>query len=90
MHYHDKFATLSQTKQQMIFVWIDIEDHPEYLGDEDIESFPTILVQHASRTLFFGPMAPHINYLKRLLDVLAEDAPGVLAKLPDVGAMLAR
>jgi hypothetical protein len=87
-HYRDKFAALSQAKPQMVFAWIDIEDHPEYLGDEEVENFPTLLVQHAARTLFFGPMLPHINHLKRLLDTLAEDAPGVLAELPDVAAML--
>ncbi|MBJ7262347.1 MAG: thioredoxin family protein [Burkholderiaceae bacterium] len=86
--YRDKFEALAQARPHMTFAWIDIEDHPDYLGDEDVENFPTLLVQHAARTLFFGPMLPHIGHLKRLLDTLTDDAAEVFAGVPDVAALL--
>ena len=80
---------MAQAKPHMAFAWIDIEDHPDYLGEEDVENFPTLLVQHSARTLFFGPMLPHIGPLERLLDTLTEDAAEVSADLPDVATLLA-
>jgi hypothetical protein len=73
----------------MRFVWIDIEDESELIGDLDIEDFPTILVARGDRVLFFGPVMPHAQTLDRLVRnaitehemALADHAPDVL-RLP--------
>lgn len=66
--YAHGFADLAQQWPQHIFVWVDIEESPELLGDEDVENFPTLLVQSDGKNLFFGPMLPHIGHLDKLLE----------------------
>ncbi|UOD51344.1 thioredoxin family protein [Orrella daihaiensis] len=90
--YRDRFETLAAQHPAHAFVWIDIEDHPELLGDEDIENFPTLMIERAGKVLFFGTMLPHIQQLERLIQTLAND-PAAAAQstgLPDVRAMLAK
>ena len=75
------------------FVWVDIEDESELVGDLDIEDFPTILLARGDQVLFFGPVMPHAQTLDRLvrsaLDTgLPPLAPPALA--PDVRALPAR
>ena len=60
---------------ERVFAWIDIEEHAELLGDEEVENFPTLLVQLGDRVLFYGPMLPHIGHLERLLASLTQAAP---------------
>lgn len=77
----------------MRFVWIDIEDESELVGDLDIEDFPTVLLARGDQVLFFGPVLPHGQTLDRLVrGALAADlpalSPGALA--PDVRALPAR
>ena len=68
---------------------IDIEDEPEFLGDEDVENFPTLLVRAGGRTLFYGAMLPHIEHLDRLLRKLRSDDPEIATRLPDMAQVLA-
>ncbi len=42
--YQPKFESLAAQHSDTCFVWVDIEDHPELLGDEDVENFPTIAI----------------------------------------------
>jgi thioredoxin-like negative regulator of GroEL len=49
------------------FVWVDIEDESELVGDLDIEDFPTILLARGDQVLFFGPVLPHAQTLDRLV-----------------------
>ncbi len=73
--YQPKLEELSQRFPDHIFLWLDVEEHPDLLEDEDIEDFPTLLVQNGEHTLFYGPMLPHIGHLERLLETLLENAP---------------
>lgn len=66
--YRPSFQELAERWPQHLFVWIDIEENPEFLGDEDVENFPTLLIQSSESTLFFGPMLPYISHLEKLLD----------------------
>jgi len=65
--YRDAFEQLEQAWPDHTFVWIDIEERPELLGDEDIENFPTLLLQDKDQTLFYGVQQPHIQHLQGLL-----------------------
>ena len=51
----------------MRFVWVDIEDESELVGDLDIEDFPTVLLARGDQVLFFGPVLPHAQTLDRLV-----------------------
>lgn len=86
--YREKFDALARSTPGTPFAWIDIEDHPDYLGEEDVENFPTLVVQHAGRTLFFGPMLPHIGHLERLIQALDSSSQALDTTLPDIAALL--
>jgi thioredoxin reductase (NADPH) len=58
-----------------LHLWVDIEDDADALGDLDIETFPTLLVLHRGRPLFFGPVLPQIDVVDRLLQTLRQE-PG--------------
>ncbi|MEB3095747.1 thioredoxin family protein [Achromobacter sp. D10] len=87
--YKPKLQALADAMPRHVFAWIDIEDHAELLGDEDVENFPTLLVQIGSRVVFYGPMLPHIGHLERLLESLNENSPAIATALPDLPRMLA-
>jgi thioredoxin 1 len=75
------------------FVWVDIEDESDLVGDLDIEDFPTILLARADQVLFFGPVMPHVQTLDRLVrSALDTDLPALArdALAPDVRALPAR
>ncbi len=75
------------------FVWVDIEDESELVGDLDIEDFPTLLLARGDTVLFFGPLLPHAATLERLLrGALAGELPALSAAAlaPDARALPAR
>ena len=77
----------------MRFVWIDIEDESELVGDLDIEDFPTLLLARGDQVLFFGPLMPHAQTLDRLVRSALDTALPPLsaaALAPDVRALPAR
>ena len=77
----------------MRFVWVDIEDESELVGDLDIEDFPTILLARGDSVLFFGPLLPHAQTLDRLVrNALDNDMAALTAAslAPDVRALPAR
>lgn len=78
--YRPAFEALADRMPQWTFIWVDVEDSPEWLGDEDVENFPTILVQDREGTRFWGVQLPYAEHLQRLLES-AGDMP-VLAAGP--------
>lgn len=66
--YHGDFEALSSKYDQLIFLWVDIEDQPDLLNDRDPDNFPTILIQNDDKNLFFGAMLPHIGHLERMIE----------------------
>jgi thiol-disulfide isomerase/thioredoxin len=75
--YRPELDALSDKWPQHTFVWVDIEDSPHLLDDEDVENFPTVMIQSAGGNLFFGTLLPHISHLDRLIERAAAD-PGRL------------
>lgn len=49
------------------FVWIDIEDQADVVGDLDVENFPTLLIQKQDVVAFFGTTLPDAALAERLL-----------------------
>jgi len=70
--YRHDFSGLAQRMPQHVFVWIDIEELPELLGDEDVENFPTLLLQSGDNNVFFGTQLPYIGHLEKLLERLSD------------------
>lgn len=66
--YRPKLAELARSRPEHVFVWVDIEDDPDLLDDEDVENFPTILIERNAKPLFFGTILPHIGQLERMID----------------------
>lgn len=61
------FESLSDQYPDIVFLWIDIEDHAELLGDLDIENFPSLLIQYGDIVNFFGCIHPEPVVVERLL-----------------------
>ena len=85
----DGFAGLAD------FVWIDVEDEADVLGDLDIENFPTLLIAQGDATLFLGPVTPQVQTAERLvrgaMDRELEPAPTDHPELPaQVRALMRR
>ena len=81
---------LSHAAAAMRFVWVDIEDESELVGDLDIEDFPTILLARGDDVLFFGPVLPHAQTLDRLVRSALDAGLPALASAaiaPDVRAL---
>jgi len=75
--YRPQFERLAAQWPQHGFIWVDIEENPEWLGDRDVEDFPTLLVQGANgRNMFFGTQLPYIGHLERLLKHLEVENAG--------------
>jgi thioredoxin 1 len=68
--YREGFFALAERFPQAEFRWFDIEDDAEIVGELEVESFPTILVQRAGEVLFYGAQLPVPRHLKRLLEEL--------------------
>ena len=66
--YRAGFEALASEFPDHQFVWIDIEDQADLVGDLDVENFPTILMQHADTVAFYGTMLPEPRQVARLLE----------------------
>ncbi len=80
--YETNFAQLAQEITQHTFVWVDIENNPELLGDEDVEDFPTIAIQNTNENLFYGVQLPYTNLLESLIENCAKQSATVVSGPP--------
>jgi thiol-disulfide isomerase/thioredoxin len=60
------------------YVWIDIEDEADRLGEIEVETFPTLAVLRGGMPVFFGPTLPSMQAVDKLLR--AELSPGALGE----------
>ena len=72
--YEATFEALKQALPGHRYRWIDIEDEADAIGDIDVETFPTLMLAHAGRLLFAGPVLPRLSDAQRLLEVQCEVA----------------
>jgi thioredoxin len=57
------------------FVWVDVEDDADWIGDLDVDNFPTLVVQHHEAVLFQGVLMPQSGIVERLLESLFAGPP---------------
>jgi thioredoxin 1 len=65
--YKSRFDELASLHPDQRFVWIDIEDQADVVGDLDIDNFPTLLFQRGNIVSFFGVVRPDLQQADRLL-----------------------
>lgn len=70
--YRDTFAALAARHPDKRFVWIDIEDQADVVGDLDVENFPTLLIQRRDAIAFFGTVLPDLHLADRLVQAQSE------------------
>jgi thioredoxin reductase (NADPH) len=83
--YRPLLAARAAAVPDELHLWVDIEDDADQLGDLDIETFPTLLVLHRGRPLFFGPVLPQIDVVDRLLQSLRTGAVADAPITPAIG-----
>jgi len=79
--YRAAFEALAARHPDKTFVWIDIEDQADVVGDLDVENFPTLLLQRRDKVAFFGTMLPDANLADRLVQAQALLPDEELARL---------
>lgn len=65
--YASAFLAWAERCPEHHFIWLDIEDQADLIGDLDIDNFPTLLMQCGPTVSFFGPMKPDTRLAERLL-----------------------
>ena len=79
--YRATFDELAARHPDKFFIWIDIEDHADVVGDLDVENFPTLLIQHHELVAFFGTMLPDVGVAHRLVQSTAAQSDEELQEL---------
>jgi thioredoxin 1 len=73
---------MARNHPQIRFVWIDVEDRADLVGDLDIETFPTLLVGNEQGLSFLGAVTPQPEVLSRLLGSLLDRGSPTTDHLP--------
>ncbi len=78
---YQAFVTEQQVRAEQAWVWVDIEEHSDVLGDLDVENFPTLLVTQGHTLRFLGTVLPQPEVGLRLVQSLVQ---GSHYAMPDV------
>lgn len=84
--YRAVFDELAARHPDKHFIWIDIEDQAEVVGDLDVENFPTLLIQRHETVAFFGTMLPDAGVADRLVQAQAAQSDDELVRLTAASA----
>ena len=84
--YRATFDEVAARHPDKFFVWIDIEDQADVVGDLDVENFPTLLIQHHELVAFFGTMLPDAGLAHRLVLAQSEQTDEELSRLSNSSA----
>lgn len=71
------------------FRWVDIEDEADLVDPVEVENFPTLLIATGGQARFFGPVMPHLETVRRLIQ--SQQAQPGASRLPaEVQALATR
>ena len=76
--YRGTFDELASRHPDKRFVWIDIEDQANVVGDIDVENFPTLLIQRGDAVALFGTVLPDAKLVDRLITAQTEKSDAEL------------
>ena len=82
------FDAAAARHPQHRFIWVDVEDQADLVGDLDIATFPTLLVGTSTQVLFFGAIEPTPVLIDRLL--ATSDGFRSATNEPETSALLQR
>lgn len=88
--YQAAFESLAKQWPDMAFVWLDVEDEEEALGELDITTFPTVLLGRDDEAMFLGPVLPQPGVLQRMLERFSQGDAQALPAQDDAHALLQR
>ena len=71
--YAQDFAAVQAAQPQVRWVWVDVEEQEQAMGDWEIETFPTVLLAQGEQLRFMGVLQPQMAVLQRLLAGLQAD-----------------
>jgi thiol-disulfide isomerase/thioredoxin len=87
--YAPLFEGLQAEFPQALFRWIDIEDEADLVDPMEVENFPTLLIATEGQARFFGPVMPHLETIRRLIQSQQNEHGG--SRLPaEVQALAGR
>lgn len=66
--YAPLFHKLQANFPQATLRWVDIEDEADLVDPIEVENFPTVLIATGGQARFFGPIAPRLETIKRLIN----------------------
>lgn len=73
--YRLPFEALTSQFPDILFLWIDIEDQADLVGDLEIDNFPTLFIRRHSIVTFYGEMVPDIGALKLVISSQLKQSP---------------
>jgi thiol-disulfide isomerase/thioredoxin len=79
--YRAAFDGLAARHPDKTFVWIDIEDQADVVGDLDVDNFPTLLMQRRDTVAFYGTTLPDPKVADRLVQAKTALTDEELARL---------
>jgi thiol-disulfide isomerase/thioredoxin len=79
--YRDAFEALAARHPDKVFLWIDIEDQADVVGDLDVENFPTLLLQRGETVAFFGTVLPDPAVAERMVQAQVAQDDAEMARL---------
>ena len=77
--YRAVFDVLAARHPDKIFLWVDIEDQADVVGELDIDNFPTLLIQRGDLVAFFGTTLPDPGLAHRLVQAQTAHSDADLA-----------
>lgn len=72
--YKPGFDALAEQHPDKLFLWIDIEDQADIIGDFDVDNFPTLLIQRGDDVVFYGTTLPDHHIANRLITSHADQS----------------
>ena len=82
-------ARLAAAHADVAFVWLDVEDDEDIVGDVDVENFPTLAIVRGEAVLHFGASLPHEAGVARLVEEMRVREHAAAGIPQAVGAMVA-
>ena len=84
------FTQLQAEFPRVRFIWVDVEDESELVDPVEVDNFPTLLMARGGSPLFFGPVMPHLETLKRLIQNHVQGDARLAPQSDDVMQLAAR